>query len=127
MPERDSSKAIQIRDNHIAGNYRIVCPLLLLYELTNVLKCYATEHGAPLTTFEVMLKYLFDLDILFVVPRLEHLRQALTIAASLKLTVYDAIYVVTAQEMHLTLLTADRKLFENAQRVCQVVLLQDLS
>jgi predicted nucleic acid-binding protein len=106
--EEDADMAIEIRDEHVAGRLTIVCPDLLLYEVSNALR-YNPGFGAD--DVRSAIKDLVDLDLDLVPPNEEILGNAIERAVKRNITVYDSCYLSLAESLGLEFVTGDKKLY----------------
>jgi predicted nucleic acid-binding protein len=119
--EPDSSLAVGLRDAHLHEESPLASPDLLVYEVANVLL-----HNPRFTENEVgrAIHTLYDLQLELVVPTVALIHAAIRLAARHKLTFYDALYVVVAQELGMELITADHQLHRRLAHLSFVRLLQ---
>lgn len=106
LPERDTPKALALRDAHVDSETTLVAPLLLLYEVANALR-YHPQVGADLLARHM--EDLFALGIGFDVPSEESLGDAVRVAYERGVSVYDAAYLSLADRLDARLVTADRE------------------
>lgn len=110
--EKDSDRALSYRDGHIKGTERIICPILLHYELLNAL---ITKRDLTMLDIVDILKELQRLQIVLVVPdQIEADHSAALIAMERGLSFYDASYIALAQKAKVDFITADKQLVERA-------------
>ncbi|MDO8260422.1 MAG: type II toxin-antitoxin system VapC family toxin [Candidatus Magasanikbacteria bacterium] len=100
---------IRVRDiieNHLSGKEIITVPNLLLYEVTNAL---ATKTIVPKSKIGDALNELdhYGLEVFY--PTVENMISAGNFSKDSHVSVYDAIYVIVAQENKCDLITADNK------------------
>lgn len=109
VEENGSDKAQEILDGHIRKTSEIVVPDLLIYEVGNALK-----YSGGFTPQEIrkIFAALWNLDLLIVAPQTNIINSAIVLSFSLGLSFYDAAYVALAQEMDMTMITADKALFD---------------
>jgi predicted nucleic acid-binding protein len=109
IDEAGSSAALKLLDAHLEGRTTVVAPTLLVYEVGNALR-----HHPSLTppSAAAALNDLFDFQLSLVPPSSAQLAAALQRAYELKLTVYDAQYVVTAEERGCPLITTDGQILK---------------
>jgi len=112
IEEKDSAKAILLKENHVAGKDILIAPDLLIYELANVLlfsKLFNPEE------IERCLKDMFELEIDFVNPSADFVFSAIELACDKHISIYDASYLAIANELNIKLITADEKLYNSAK------------
>jgi predicted nucleic acid-binding protein len=119
IAERDSDKAVQIRDLHTAEKVTLTSPLLLLFEVGNTLTRHPSfAHEDALKAFQSLLDVGLKLKS-FAEPAL--LERAFTIARERGMTFYDAAYIAITDTG--PLITADLELAAKAKPICQSQLL----
>ena len=106
-----AQKALALRTTYLAGEANVSVPSLLVYEVTNVLR-----YKNDLSTDQVKeaVQSLFDMNLDIIFPSLLIIDQAVELARTYNITVYDAIFVALAQALSVTFITADERL---AQRL----------
>ncbi len=123
IQEEDSQKAAEIRDLFIRGRIQLSTISLARYELGNVLwkhpsktEADAREDFDALSQIALPTQELED-------PRI--LTEVFQTARNLRLTFYDASYVVWTRISKATLVTADEQLYRKTREREDVVLLRD--
>jgi predicted nucleic acid-binding protein len=107
LTERDSDKALALRDDFATGHLDITIPSLLYYEVANALRFSGAYSIIELKTAAVSLsKYAFEVWQ----PRGRLLEDALDLSLGKEITVYDACYVALAQRKRVSLCTEDAEL-----------------
>ena len=108
LNEEDSSKAVQLRDDHIAGKVLLIAPDLVFIEVMNTLRCKMKDknglHEANKALWDAQLKVEKISEFL--------LEKALDIALKHELTIYDGIYAATASIFGVPLVTTDKQLLK---------------
>jgi predicted nucleic acid-binding protein len=101
--------ASQLRQAYLDGHMLICVPDLLIYEIANVLR-----YKPDLTQRQVQeaLASLYDMQIRIIEISHEVVKQAIHLAYFHDITVYDAIFVATAESLNIPFITADDKLSE---------------
>lgn len=119
--EPHAAQALAIRQAYLDERLEIVIPELAVCEVANVLRYRASEATAVQSV-----ETLFDFRI--PICRLEHhtLQQAMKAAFRYNITVYDAIFLAVAEELHLQIVTADRPFYSAIESVPRVFFLSDL-
>jgi predicted nucleic acid-binding protein len=109
--EEFTEKALELRERVRTGEERLVVPDLL-YELANALK-----YNPHFDVHDIhnALRSIFNMGLDIVTPSPEILEAAITLAFEHQITVYDAFYVALAKEIGLTVVTADKKLFDRVR------------
>jgi len=118
--EEKREQAIDLREKHINGDIEIVVPDLLLYEVSNALRFNPNFKEEDI---KKAIQSLFDIDINIVVPVQETLQEAVDIAYSKNITIYDAFYIALAQTIGFDFITADEKLYEKTKDISGIFLL----
>ena len=111
--EVDRQKAKEFLKLSKNGKLAIIIPDLLLYEFGNAL---LKGKSLPLVEFQSALKDLFDLEIEIIPVSLSLLDKAYQIGIEYNLTVYDAVYVATAEIKNCPLITANPKCFSKVKK-----------
>jgi len=95
LKEKDTERAVRIKEFFVNGEVNLIEPDLLLYEFTNALR-----YQEDINELEIgeALEGLFDLGISFITPKLSLLRMANGLALKNDITVYDAVYLILAKE-----------------------------
>ena len=109
LKEKQSDLAKKILKNHSSGEQKIVVPDLIICELSNA---WVTKSKLSLSKIKANLSDLESLDLEIVDISLNLIEKAVTFARNYKVSVYDAIYAVLAQENKCDLITADEKFVE---------------
>ena len=114
VTEADSSKALQLRNDYRQGFHELFAPDLFPTEVCNALMIL--ERAGKLLPGEADIlfeRFLLDLpklhDAIPLLPR------ALEIANLFRQSVYDCLYVATAEREGCELITADEKLIKAVQ------------
>lgn len=112
LPARDeplASEAQRLLDHYTRGRVRLLIPDLFWAELGNVLWKAATRGRITQLGAEGAVAKARQLGML-ILPSVDLLAQALTVALSSGRSVYDSIYVAAAIAERVQLLTADERL-----------------
>ena len=104
-----AQQALVLRTAYLAGAATISVPSLLIYEVTNVLR-----YKNDLSTDQVKeaVQSLFDMDLEITSPSLLLVDQAIELARTYNITVYDATFVALAEVLSATFVTADERLVQ---------------
>ncbi len=123
VQEKDSEKAVEVRDLYIRGKVQLSTISLARYELGNTLwkHCSKTEDNVredleALSEMALPMQDLADPIIL---------TEAFHIARDLRITFYDASFVAWAEASKATFVTADEPLCKRAKGLGNAVLLSD--
>lgn len=106
LQEEGRDKAKNILKRHVEELDQVVVPNLLFYEVANTL---ATKSAIPKAQMIRSLDKLGSLELRIYNPNLEDMKKAAEFAKDNHVSVYDAIYVIVAQENKCDLVTADNK------------------
>jgi predicted nucleic acid-binding protein len=121
--EEGTDKALWIRDQYARGAIKISLPDLVILELANAIR-YKKNSSAE--DVEDVLNNFVRLGLDIVVPTIELVKKATRLAFRHKITVYDAVYPVLAEDLDYGFITADEKLYEKIQGLPFVRLLKKL-
>ncbi|MEM2598779.1 MAG: type II toxin-antitoxin system VapC family toxin [Thermoproteota archaeon] len=111
IQEKESDKALKLRDMHVSGQLDIAAPQLLFFEVLNALKSSNLFSEEELkTASNSLLNYRVELHPL----NRELAEETVEIAFKTNLTIYDAAYVALAIHLDTVLYTADEKILEAA-------------
>lgn len=111
IQEKESEKALKLRDMHVSGQLDIAAPELLFFEVLNALKSSRLFSEEELkTAANSLLNYRVELHPL----NKQLAEKTVEIAVKTNLTIYDAAYVALAVELETVLYTADEKIVETA-------------
>ncbi|MCX8183754.1 MAG: type II toxin-antitoxin system VapC family toxin [Crenarchaeota archaeon] len=111
IQEKESEKALKLRDMHVSGQLEIAAPQLLFFEVLNALKSSNLFSEEELkTAANSLLNYRVELHPL----NKKLAEKTVEIAFKTGLTIYDAAYVALAVELDTVLYTADGKIVETA-------------
>ncbi len=107
--EENSTKALKIKDKFAENSISIAIPLLLYYEVNNILKTAVKSFRVDAD--EAKEVYGSFLQLNFVAYSSESiLENTLKIALDYDISAYDASYIALAEYLQIPFLTADRKL-----------------
>lgn len=123
IEEKDSAKALLLKDNYINGKTILIAPDLLIYEVANVL--LFSKIFTPLE-IKGCLQDLYELEIDLINPSIDFVLSAIELAFSKQISIYDASYLALAKELDTKLITADKKLYTSANEPHLIDLLSDI-
>jgi predicted nucleic acid-binding protein len=110
VPESDTPRAVQLRDEFRAGIHELIAPDVLPPELAHALT--RAERQGRINDAVTRL-----IDVLatspFLIPSLPLLLRATDISSLLRVGVYDCLYVALAEREACDLVTADTRLLAN--------------
>ncbi len=118
-PEKLSHEALELRNKHVKNKIHFYAPELLLYEVINALRWNSEFNEGDILKAS---KSLIDLMIIYQNLPLE---KAVKLAYQYGLTIYDSAYIALANNLGGILVTADDKLYKQAQDEKCIVLLED--
>lgn len=104
--ELDSPLAVKLYENHVNGIERIILPDLVFYELANA---WSTKFKIDLKRIKNNLGDLEDAKFEIIPVNFASLKKAVKLSQKYKVSVYDAIYAVLAEQKGCNLFTADSK------------------
>ena len=110
VPEKDTGKALKLRDLYVRGDVELLSPTLLYYEVSNALR-YHPYYRLTETQLLRIVKTLKDMQIT-VEPTAETWLNAFKLSLSEEIDVYDAVYMAMALSFDGKLITSDRRLVE---------------
>ena len=102
--EELSDKAADIKEAYVKGDLELAAPTHIIYEVGN-----SIWKNKQLTETEAndAVAALLHLSLQLLEPTTERAKRMMKIAKSRNITFYDAIYLQAAEELNMTLLTAD--------------------
>lgn len=106
LPEENREKVKDIFKKHVEGVDKVTVPNLLFYEVANTL---ATKSAIPKHQMLKSLDKLGKLNLLIHNSTPQEIGKAASFAKDKHVSVYDAIYVILAEEKKCDLITADEK------------------
>ncbi len=129
IPEKYSDSAKRMRDNHIRGHISVVAPAYALLEFSNTIRKYVNRGILTPSDAAFVMNLLFESKITFVAITRDQLIKALNYGIRNHITVYDAYYLIIAQELNTDFYTADEKLLKKltsikerrAKHVCDYI------
>jgi predicted nucleic acid-binding protein len=110
VAERDSDKAITLRDTYQREKIELVAPNLIYYEVANALRFHPYYKSTEANLLDSVTA-LRDMQIA-VDPSTDIWLQAFDISLSQDISVYDAIYMAMSVVLDARLITSDKKLAE---------------
>lgn len=119
--EGGRDKALKIRRNYIKGKCDIIVPDFLLIEISNLLR-YSKVFTIEDTN--QALASLRELEITVIVPTFEIIGGAVKLSFKYDITVYDAIYLATAESIGYRFITADERLYRKTRKLGFIELLE---
>jgi predicted nucleic acid-binding protein len=123
LPEKDSDKAIRLRDDYRQGLHLLVAPDWFTLEVMNILgKAAARKIITPALALQHLADILGNAPVFF--PSLPLANQAFQLALKHQRAVYDCLYLALAVQEKCDLVTADDALVRQLQPIygCLVAL-----
>ena len=109
FPEEDSDIALGIKERFASGKLSITIPVLLYYEINNILRTGA--KFARINSNDILKTYQSFLNLNFIAySTADLLVKTLEIALKYDISSYDASYIALAEHLQIPFLTADQKL-----------------
>lgn len=110
VAERDTDRALRLRDSYLSGGLELVAPSLIYYEAANALR-FHPYYGLTETELLKAITALRNMQIA-IEPTTETWHKAFEVSKSEGIAVYDAIYIATSMTLDAKLVTSDRVLIE---------------
>lgn len=109
FPEEDSDMALHIKEKFVDGELSIAIPILLYYEVNNILK--TASKLVHINTQDTLKVYQSFLNLNFIAYSTTKLMvNTLEIAMKYDISSYDASYLALAEHLQIPFITADQKL-----------------
>ena len=108
---------------YLDGHSQISVPVLLGYEVANVLRY---KRDLTTTQVETAIQALFDLELEWIPPSPIVMRRAVGIARGHDTSVYDATFAALAESIGATFVTADKRLARHLATLSYVTFLGDV-
>nr|MDO8099760.1 type II toxin-antitoxin system VapC family toxin [Candidatus Njordarchaeota archaeon] len=110
VTERDSNKALQLRDSYQGQKIELVAPNLIYYEVANALR-FHPHYGLTEADLLDSITALRDMQIALDMTA-DIWLQAFDVSLSQGVSVYDAVYMAMSIVLDVKLVTGDRRLVE---------------
>jgi predicted nucleic acid-binding protein len=110
--EENTSSALKLREEHINGDRVFSAPDLLIYEIANTLRY---KPGFDQQKIARAVNDLTDLQIDVVTPGKDLVERSVELAYTYDITVYDSCYLALGELMGVKVITADKRLIQNAK------------
>lgn len=120
IEQRKADKVIKIRDGYKNGKYDIAVPDLVFLELANAIRYM---EGSTVQDVHNVLDNFIKLGINIIVPTIDLIKDASSLAYEYDITTYDAIYLALAQNLDFEFIIADNRLFKKVKSLSFVNLL----
>ena len=117
--------SVKLKDDYTSGRVELSSLSLVVEEVANAF-CRAVKQGRMAESdAKEALEALDDLGVELHDVSWSLVARVLSVACELGLTIYDASYVVLAEEMKATLVTADDTLYGRAGKRCSIQHIRD--
>lgn len=120
--EEFHAHALKVRQRYLDGHLLLAALDLSFYEIANVLR-YKPDLNA--SDVEQAVKSLWDMGLRLVPVTSTILATAIQMAYKFDLTVYDAAFLAATDEAEVPLVTADRKLYDRAEALGNIIFLSE--
>jgi len=120
FPESSQDKALMLKKQHLEGEILLCTRDLALYEFTSVFKNYSTQKIEE-KDFQLAYSALEALKMKYLSLEFNELSSLYAVAKKLTLSVYDCSFILLAQKLNSTLYTSDKRLYQKAKTVINVV------
>ena len=120
VQENDSLLALKFREKLIHGVEEIVIPDILIYEIVNALRF---KKGVPEQVISSILPTLFNIGFEIIMPTEKLMREAFHLSLVTDLSIYDSTYLALANEFNVPLITADKRIHQQAEPFTKIHLL----
>ena len=107
VEEAGSPAAHRLLEDHASGQAILLAPDLLVYEVSNVLLHHPIFRVSDIRS---CVARLYELEVDLIAPSPELVAATITLAATNRVTFYDALYVQLAQHLEVPFYTADQRL-----------------
>ncbi|MCK4596009.1 type II toxin-antitoxin system VapC family toxin [candidate division WOR-3 bacterium] len=108
LKEGDSEEAIKLKNEIVMGTLSVAIPDLILYELSNALR-YKKGYTSEIVIEAI--DAILDLNADIIVPTKSLIEEAIKIAYSKGISIYDASHIALAKSLGYSFITADVKLY----------------
>jgi len=118
-----SEKAVEIKEAYVKGDLELTAPMHMIYEVGNSIwkNPQLTEADASNAVASLL-----QLSLQLLEPTAERASRAIEIARSSNITFYDAVYLQTAEELNIALVTDDRTQITAGKDIANVISLQEV-
>jgi predicted nucleic acid-binding protein len=123
MNEKDTDKALLLREAHIARTLDLIAPDLIVYEVINTLCQYPKIDDKLL---DGNIRSFFGMELDLIPPSSEPTTTIGLEAKHLRLSAYDSAYLSLAEFIGTYLVTADEKFHKRIRTLRKSLLLEEL-
>lgn len=109
FPERDQDKALDLKNQHLAGKISLCTRDLFLYEMTSSFKNY-TQSKIEEKDFFLAVQAIQSLKLQIFPLEYDELPELFAFSKTLAFSIYDCSYLLLAKKLQAPLYTADKKL-----------------
>ncbi len=121
IPEDYHEEAKALLKDHLHGNVIVVVPRYALLEFANALRKYVIKKIIGMNEILTIYRLLVESAPRFVEEKEGLVNKALDYSIRRGVTIYDAYYIVIAQELNTLVYTADEKLLRQLEGKEQLV------
>ncbi len=121
IPEDYHEEAKALLKDHLHGNVVVVVPRYALLEFANALRKYVIKKIIGMNEILTIYRLLVESAPRFVEEKEGLVNKALDYSIRRGVTIYDAYYIVIAQELNTLVYTADEKLLRQLEGKEQLV------
>ncbi len=114
--------ALNVKEEFVSGIHEIVVPDLILYELTNDMKC---DKAFEISLVKHSINQFIELYIDVIIPTEDLISTSIELAYKFDISIYDALYVAFASKLDATFVTADEKLYGKTKELNFVKFITD--
>ena len=122
--EQDLEHALRLRGKILDGSCSVAVPDLLLYELSNAMRCNRNFSSGDVKD---AVGSVFDMGFQIRQATRELMERAVDLAYACDVTVYDASFLAVAETEDRVMVTADYRFFDRVSKSAHVVRLSDLN
>jgi len=121
IPEDYHEEAKALLKDHLHGNVVVVVPWYALLEFANTLRKYVTKKIIGMNEVLAIYRLLIESAPHFIEEKEKLVSKALDYSVRRGTTVYDAYYIIIAQELNTVMYTADERLLRQLEGKEQLV------
>ncbi len=120
LKEGDSDAALDFKEQLTKEKIDIAIPDLALYETLNALRF---KKDMPEQIIKDVLFSLLNSGLQIIMPTETLLKEAIHISFAADLSIYDSVYLALANDLGVPLVTADRRIIQQAEPFAKIELL----
>lgn len=111
VEEKDTDKALEIREKYFQDEFDITVPDLVIYEVANALR-YSNFNSEEINK---AISTIYSMNLFIVDPSEKIIDRSSDVAIDNDITIYDATYVALSDYFSSSLITADRTLYDKTK------------